>query len=199
MAVHNETSTGVTSNIAGLRRAMDAAQHPALLMVDTVSSLAAIDYRHDEWGVDVTVSGLAKRTDAAARPGLQRRQPEGAGSVEDVALAQSVLALGRDAGLNANGFFPYTPATNLLYGLREALAMLLDEGLENVFARHNRLAEATRRAVTAWELEIWAARSQLSTAVPPRRSCCRRASNEAAFAPSSSTASICRSAPDWAN
>jgi alanine-glyoxylate transaminase / serine-glyoxylate transaminase / serine-pyruvate transaminase len=157
LAVHNETSTGITSNIAALRRAMNDAQHPALLMVDAVSSLAAIDYRHDEWGVDVTVAGSQKGLmlppglgfNAVSQKALDAaktsRFPKGYWRWEDM-LAN-----------NANGFFPYTPATNLLYGLREALAMLREEGLPNVFQRHNRLAEATRRAVRAWDLEIWAA------------------------------------------
>jgi alanine-glyoxylate transaminase/serine-glyoxylate transaminase/serine-pyruvate transaminase len=157
MAVHNETSTGITSDIAALRRAIDDAKHPALLMVDAVSSLAAIDYRHDEWGVDVTVAGSQKGLmlppglgfNAVSAKALEAAKwskfPKGYWRWEDM-LAN-----------NANGFFPYTPATNLLYGLREALAMLREEGLANVFQRHNRLAEATRRAVRAWDLEIWAA------------------------------------------
>jgi alanine-glyoxylate transaminase/serine-glyoxylate transaminase/serine-pyruvate transaminase len=157
MAVHNETSTGITSHIAGLRRAMDDAGHPALLMVDAVSSLAAIDYRHDEWRVDVTVAGSQKGL--MLPPGLSFN------AVSPQALAASKHSKFRKGywrweemlALNANGFFPYTPATNLLYGLREALAMLREEGLPNVFLRHDRLAEAARRAVRAWDLEIWAA------------------------------------------
>jgi alanine-glyoxylate transaminase/serine-glyoxylate transaminase/serine-pyruvate transaminase len=160
LAVHNETSTGITSDIAAVRRAIDQAKHPALLMVDAVSSLAAIDYRHDEWGADVTVAGSQKGlmlppglgfnavSSKALKAAKTSQFPKGYWRWEDM-LAN-----------NANGFFPYTPATNLLYGLREALAMLREEGLDNVFARHNRLAEATRRAVRAWELEIWAANPQ---------------------------------------
>jgi alanine-glyoxylate transaminase/serine-glyoxylate transaminase/serine-pyruvate transaminase len=160
LAVHNETSTGITSDIAAVHRAIDQAKHPALLMVDAVSSLAAIDYRHDEWGVDVTVAGSQKGlmlppglgfnavSSKALKAAKTSQFPKGYWRWEDM-LAN-----------NANGFFPYTPATNLLYGLREALAMLREEGLDNVFARHNRLAEATRRAVRAWELEIWAANPQ---------------------------------------
>lgn len=153
--VHNETSTGVTSRIGEVRKAIDAAGHPALLLVDTISSLASIDYRHDEWGVDVTVSGSQKGL--MLPPGLSFN------AVSDKALAASKTAkLPRSywawddmLGPNAKGFFPYTPATNLLYGLREALTMLLEEeGLENVFARHDRHAEATRRAVRAWGLEL---------------------------------------------
>jgi alanine-glyoxylate transaminase/serine-glyoxylate transaminase/serine-pyruvate transaminase len=156
MAVHNETSTGITSDIAALRHAIDSAKHPALLMVDAVSSLAAIDYRHDEWGVDVTVAGSQK--------GLMLPPGLGFNAVSEKALEASKASKFPKGywrwadmlALNASGFFPYTPATNLLYGLREALAMLNEEGLANVFARHNRLAEATRRAVRAWDLEIWA-------------------------------------------
>jgi len=152
--VHNETSTGVTSRIAAVRAAIDAAGHPALYMVDTISSLASIDYRHDEWGVDVTVAGSQKGL--MLPPGLSFN------CVGEKALAASKAAkLPRSywsweemLASNKSGFFPYTPATNLLYGLREALAMLREEGLANVFARHARHAEATRRAVRAWGLEV---------------------------------------------
>jgi alanine-glyoxylate transaminase/serine-glyoxylate transaminase/serine-pyruvate transaminase len=154
--VHNETSTGVTSRIGEVRKAIDAAQHPALFMVDTISSLASIDYRHDEWGVDVTVGGSQKGL--MLPPGLSFN------ALSDKALAASKAAsLPRSywgweemIASGKNGYFPYTPATNLLYGLREALAMLEEEGLENVFARHQRHAEATRRAVRAWGLEVLA-------------------------------------------
>jgi alanine-glyoxylate transaminase/serine-glyoxylate transaminase/serine-pyruvate transaminase len=153
--VHNETSTGVTSRIGEARKAIDRAQHPALYMVDTISSLASIDYRHDEWGVDVTVAGSQKGL--MLPPGLSFN-----------AASDKALAASRSAKLprsywnwedmiasNKEGWFPYTPATNLLYGLRVALKMLLEEqGLENVFKRHDRHAEATRRAVRAWGLEI---------------------------------------------
>ncbi len=152
--VHNETSTGVTSRIPLVRQAIDAAAHPALLLVDTISSLGSIDYRHDEWGVDVTVAGSQKGL--MLPPGLSFN------AVSDKALAatkQSRLPKsfwGWEEMLAANrtGYFPYTPSTNLLYGLREALSMLQEEGLANVFARHDRHAEATRRAVRAWGLEI---------------------------------------------
>jgi alanine-glyoxylate transaminase/serine-glyoxylate transaminase/serine-pyruvate transaminase len=153
--VHNETSTGATSRIGEVRKAIDRAGHPALFMVDTISSLASIDYRHDEWGVDVTVAGSQKGL--MLPPGLSFN------AVSDKALAASKSArLTRSywswdemLGPNKSGFFPYTPATNLLYGLREALKMLVEEeGLENVFKRHDRHAEATRRAVRAWGLEI---------------------------------------------
>ena len=151
--VHNETSTGVVSNIYRIRQAMDAAGHPALLMVDTISSLASIDYRMDDWGVDVTVAGSQKGL--MLPPGLSFN------AVSDRALAASKNAKlpksywSWDDMLNANrsGFFPYTPATNLLYGLREAIAMLNEEGLDNVFARHTRHGAATRLAVEAWGLE----------------------------------------------
>ena len=152
--VHNETSTGVVSDIAAVRRAMDAARHPALLMVDTVSSLATMEYKHDEWGVDVTVSGSQKGL--MLPPGLSFN-----------ALSEKALAAAKTArstrsywrweemiGPNRSGFFPYTPATTLLYGLREALAMLHEEGLAHVFARHARHAAATRAAVGAWGLEV---------------------------------------------
>jgi len=152
--VHNETSTGVTSNITAVREAMNHAAHPALLMVDTISSLASIDYRHDEWGVDVTVSGSQK--------GLML--PPG---MSFTAISEKALAASKKSRFpksywrwddmlktNEKGFFPYTPATNMLYGLREAIAMLNEEGLEHVFARHDRHAEATRRAVNAWGLEV---------------------------------------------
>jgi alanine-glyoxylate transaminase/serine-glyoxylate transaminase/serine-pyruvate transaminase len=154
--VHNETSTGVASRIAEVRKSIDAAQHPALFMVDTISSLASIDYRHDEWGMDVTVAGSQKGL--MLPPGLSFN-----------AISDKALAAAKGAGLprsywawddmlasGKSGYFPYTPATNLLYGLREALAMLEEEGLENVFARHQRHAEATRRAVRAWGLEVLA-------------------------------------------
>ena len=153
--VHNETSTGVVSRIGEIRAAIDAAKHPALLMVDTISSLASIDYRHDEWGVDVTVGGSQK--------GLMLPPGLGFNAVSDKAMAASKTAkLTRSywdwqamMETGQTGFFPYTPGTNLLFGLREALKMLLDEeGLEHVFARHARHGEATRRAVAAWGLDI---------------------------------------------
>jgi alanine-glyoxylate transaminase/serine-glyoxylate transaminase/serine-pyruvate transaminase len=154
MAVHNETSTGVTSRIPLIREAIDRANHPALFMVDTISSLASIDYRHDEWGVDVTVAGSQK--------GLMLPPGISFNAVSDKALAASKTARlpraywrwDETITMNRQGYFPSTPATNLLYGLHEAIAMLREEGLPNVFARHQRHAEATRRAVRAWGLEI---------------------------------------------
>ena len=154
VVVHNETSTGVTSRIAELRRAMNGLRHPALLIVDTVSSLACMDYRHDEWEVDVSVCGSQKGL--MVPPGLSFN-----------AISEKALSANKSARLprsywswedmfeaNRAGFFPYTPATNLLYGLREALRMLQEEGLPNVFRRHQRHAEATRAAVRAWGLDI---------------------------------------------
>jgi alanine-glyoxylate transaminase/serine-glyoxylate transaminase/serine-pyruvate transaminase len=154
MVVHNETSTGVTSRIADIRKAIDSVTHPALFMVDVISSLGSIDFRHDEWGVDVTVAGSQKGL--MLPPGLSFN-----------AISAKALQAAKTATLPAsywrwqpminainNGYFPYTPATNLLYALRESLQMLHEEGLDNVFARHRRHAEATRRAVRAWGLEI---------------------------------------------
>jgi alanine-glyoxylate transaminase / serine-glyoxylate transaminase / serine-pyruvate transaminase len=154
LVVHNETSTGATSRLAEIRKAIDRARHPALLLVDAVSSLASIDLRQDEWGIDVTLSGSQKGL--MLPPGLSFN-----------AVSEKALAASRSARLpksywswepmlNANqtGFFPYTPATNLLYGLSEALRMLNEEGLANVFARHRRLAEATRAAVRGWGLDV---------------------------------------------
>jgi len=153
--VHNETSTGVTTRIPEVRAAIDAAKHPALLMVDVISSLASIDYRHDEWQVDVTVAGSQK--------GLMLPPGLGFNAVSDKAMAAGKTAKSTRsywdwqamAETSHTGFFPYTPATNLLFGLREALTMLLDEeGLPAVFRRHDRHAEATRRAVNGWGLEV---------------------------------------------
>src|SRR5215469_867248 len=154
LVVHNETSTGVTSRVAEIRRAMNRASHPALLLVDTISSLGSIDYRHDEWEVDVTVAGSQK--------GLMLPPGLGFNAVSDKALdASRTASLPKSfwnwkpvIDANANGYFPYTPATNLLYGLDESLRMLAEEGLPAVFARHARHAEATRAAVRAWGLEV---------------------------------------------
>ena len=152
--VHNETSTGVVSNIANIREAMDAAGHPALLMVDTISSLASIDYCMDEWGVDVTVAGSQKGL--MLPPGLSFNavSNKALAASKDAELKKSYWSWDDMLAANRSGFFPYTPATNLLYGLREAIAMLNDEGLENVFARHARHGAATRLAVETWGLGI---------------------------------------------
>jgi len=154
--VHNETSTGVTSRIAAVRKAIDAARHPALLMVDTISSLASIDYRHDEWGVDVTVGGSQKGL--MLPPGLSFNaiSDKALAACKSAKLPRSYWSWDEMLASGKAGYFPYTPATNLLYGLREALQMLEEEGLDNVLARHQRHAEATRRAVRAWGLEILA-------------------------------------------
>ncbi|MDH5555934.1 MAG: aminotransferase class V-fold PLP-dependent enzyme, partial [Alphaproteobacteria bacterium] len=153
--VHNETSTGATSDIAAVRKAIDGAGHPALLMVDTISSLASIDYRHDEWGVDVTVGGSQKGLMLPPGLGFNAVSAKAWKASEASTMPRSYWDWAEMRGPNGQGYFPYTPATNLLYGLREALKMLLDdEGLDNVFARHRRLAEATRRAVHGWGLEI---------------------------------------------
>jgi alanine-glyoxylate transaminase/serine-glyoxylate transaminase/serine-pyruvate transaminase len=152
--VHNETSTGATSRIGAIRKAIDAAGHPALYLVDTISSLASIDYRHDEWGVDVTVAGSQKGL--MLPPGLSfncvgEKARKASASAK---LPRAYWSWDEMLANNKTGYFPYTPATNLLYGLHESLQMLRDEGLSNVFARHARHAEATRRAVRAWGLEI---------------------------------------------
>jgi alanine-glyoxylate transaminase / serine-glyoxylate transaminase / serine-pyruvate transaminase len=154
LVIHNETSTGVTSRLPEIRAAIDAARHQTLLLVDAVSSLASIDVRHDDWGIDVTLSGSQKGL--MLPPGLSFN-----------AISEKALAASRSArsprsywswqpmlASNQSGYFPYTPSTNLLYGLREALRMLSEEGLQNVFTRHCRLAEAAREAVRAWGLEI---------------------------------------------
>ena len=156
LVLHNETATGIVSNIGKIRKAIDSAKHPALLLVDTISSLASIDYRHDEWKVDVTIAGSQKglllppglsfnaisqkALDAYSRSTMQKAYWDWKPMLEN----------------NKNGFFPYTPSTNLIFGLDEALNILMEEGLENVFKRHARLAEATRIAVKAWGLEILA-------------------------------------------
>jgi alanine-glyoxylate transaminase/serine-glyoxylate transaminase/serine-pyruvate transaminase len=152
--VHNETSTGVASNVAAVRRAMDRAGHPALLLVDTISSLASIDYRHDEWGVDVTVGGSQKGL--MLPPGLSFNAigEKALAASKSARLARSYWDWAPMLAANKTGFFPYTPATNLLYGLREAIVMLREEGLANVFARHARHGEAARCAVRAWGLDL---------------------------------------------
>ena len=154
--VHNETSTGCTSRIDEVRRAMDRAGHPALLFVDTISSLASIDYRHDEWGVDVTVGCSQKGLMLPPGLGLNAISAKALAASKEARLPRAYWNWEPMIADNKNGFFPYTPATNLLYGLREALRMLLEEGLDTVFSRHKRHAEATRRAVKAWNLEILA-------------------------------------------
>jgi len=151
--VHNETSTGCVSPIAKIRKAIDAAGHPALLMVDTISSLASIDYRHDEWGVDVTVGGSQKGLMLPPGLSVNAVSAKALKASETAKLPRSYWSWEDMAGPNANGYFPYTPATNLLYGLVEAVKMLHEEGLDNVFARHQRHGRAARKAVAAWGLE----------------------------------------------
>ncbi|MNR87782.1 Soluble hydrogenase 42 kDa subunit [compost metagenome] len=152
--VHNETSTGVTSNIAAVRKAIDAAQHPALLLVDTISGLASADYRHDEWGVDVTVSGSQKGLMLPPGISFNAVSKKAIEASKTAKLPRAFWGWTEIIEMNKSGYWPYTPNTNLLYGLNEALDMILDEGLDNVFARHNRLAAACRLAVEAWGLEV---------------------------------------------
>ena len=152
--VHNETSTGAMSDVARVRKSIDDTGHNALLMVDTISSLASSDFRHDEWGVDVTVSGSQKGL--MLPPGLSFNaiSKKAIGAHKKAALPRSYWDWGEQIEANSVGAFPYTPATNLLYGLNEAIAMLKEEGLDNVFSRHKRHAEATRLAVQTWGLEV---------------------------------------------
>ena len=152
--VHNETSTGVTSDIAAVRRAIDSAGHPALLLVDTISSIGAIDFRHDEWGADVTVGSSQKGL--MLPPGLSFNavSAKAVAASKDARLPRAYWAWDEIIAANTRGFWPTTPSTNLLYGLSAALDQMLAEGLDNVFARHDRHAEATRRAVRGWGLEI---------------------------------------------
>lgn len=154
MVVHNETSTGATSRIAEIRSAIDGAGHPALFMVDTISSLGSIDFRHDEWGVDVTVGCSQKGLMLPPGLGFNAVSEKATAASKSAKLPRSYWSWEPVIEANRKGFFPYTPATNLLYGLREAIRMLEQEGLQNVFDRHSRHAEATRRAVRAWGLEI---------------------------------------------
>ena len=152
--VHNETSTGVTSDIAAVRRAIDAAGHPALLLVDTISGLASADYRHDEWGVDVTISGSQKGLMLPPGISFNALSPKALAASRSARLPKAFWAWDEIVEMNRTGYWPYTPNTNLLYGLAEAMDMILEEGLDNVFARHLRLSAACREAVRAWGLEI---------------------------------------------
>jgi alanine-glyoxylate transaminase/serine-glyoxylate transaminase/serine-pyruvate transaminase len=154
LVVHNETSTGVTSRLKEIRAALDAAGHDALLLVDAVSSVASIDLRHDEWGIDVTLAGSQKGL--MLPPGLSFNaiSEKALAASRSARLARSYWSWDTMIASNQSGFFPYTPSTNLLYGLREALRMLAEEGLDQVFARHCRLGDATRAAVRAWGFEI---------------------------------------------
>jgi alanine-glyoxylate transaminase / serine-glyoxylate transaminase / serine-pyruvate transaminase len=152
--LHNETSTGCLSPVNEIRQAIDAAGHPALLMVDTISSLASTDYRHDEWGVDVTIGGAQKGLMLPPGMSFNAVSDKALAAAKTSKLTKSFWSWEDMLTMNKQGFFPYTPATNMLYGLNVAIDMLHEEGLDNVFARHDRLAEATRRAVRAWGLEI---------------------------------------------
>ncbi len=152
--VHNETSTGTTSSVADVRKAMDGIRHPALLMADCVSSLASIDYRHDEWGVDVAVASSQKGLMLPPGLAFNAVSAKALSASKSARLPRAFWSWDDQLALNASGYFPYTPATPMLYGLAEAVDMLHEEGLENVFARHHKIAEATRRAVRTWGLEI---------------------------------------------
>jgi alanine-glyoxylate transaminase/serine-glyoxylate transaminase/serine-pyruvate transaminase len=165
LVVHNETSTGVTSRLAEIRRAIDQAKHPALLLVDAVSSLGSIDVRHDEWGLDVTLAGSQKGLMLPPGLAFNAVSAKALSASKDARLPRAYWAWDAMLAANANGFFPTTPATNLMFGLREALRMLVEEGLPRVFARHRRLAEAARAAVRAWNLEILCERDDEFSAV----------------------------------
>jgi alanine-glyoxylate transaminase / serine-glyoxylate transaminase / serine-pyruvate transaminase len=163
--VHNETSTGVTSNIAAVRKAIDAAKHPALLMVDTISGLGSADYRHDEWGVDVTISGSQKGLMLPPGMSFNVASPKAIEVSKTAKLPKSFWAWDEIIELNKTGYWPYTPNTNLLYGLSEACEMLLGQGLDNVFARHQRWGEGVRAAVKGWGLQIQCADAALYSPV----------------------------------
>jgi alanine-glyoxylate transaminase/serine-glyoxylate transaminase/serine-pyruvate transaminase len=173
MIVHNETSTGVTSDVAAIRRAIDRARHPALYLVDAISSLGATDLRHDEWGIDVTIAGAQKGLMLPPGLGFNAISAKALAAAKTAKLPRAYWDWQPMIAAGETGFFPFTPATNMIFGLREAVAMLEEEGLDNVFARHERLAEATRRAVAAWGLDTMCAvprsRSNALTAVlmPP--------------------------------
>jgi alanine-glyoxylate transaminase/serine-glyoxylate transaminase/serine-pyruvate transaminase len=163
--VHNETSTGVTSDIAAVRAAIDAAKHPALLMVDTISGLVCADYRHDEWGVDVAISGSQKGLMLPPGISFNAVSPRALEAMKSATLPRSFWAWDEILESNKTGYWPYTPSTNLLYGLSEALDMIAAEGLENVFARHQRWAAGVRSAVNAWGLPIQCADAKLYSPV----------------------------------
>ncbi len=154
LVVHNETSTGITSNVEEVRWAIDAASHPALLMVDAISSLGSIDYRHDEWGIDVTICASQKGLMLPPGIGINAVSVRALAAAQSATFAKSYWDWGAVIKMNERGFFPYTPPTHLLYGMDVALDLLLQEGLDNVFSRHHRLAEATRAAAAAWGLDF---------------------------------------------
>jgi len=173
MVVHNETATGVTSDIAGVRRAIDAARHPAMLYVDAVSSLGSIEFRMSEWGVDLAVTGSQKGLMLPAGLGIVCASARALEAAKTARCPRVFFDFGDMQRTNAEGYFPYTPALSLLYGLRAALDMLFEEGVDNVFARHARLAEGVRRAVHAWGLETccreprWHSNTVTAVMVPP--------------------------------
>ena len=170
---HNETATGVTSDVVGIRRALNETRHPALLMVDGVSSIASIDFRMDEWGVDLAVTGSQKGFMLPAGLGIVCASQKALGLYEQAKLPRVFFDFGDMRKANTTGYFPYTPSLPMLYGLKESIAMLLEEGLENVYARHHRLAEGTRLAVKAWGLELcarapkWNSDTVTAIMVPP--------------------------------
>ncbi len=163
--VHNETSTGVTSDIAAVRRAIDAAGHPALLMVDTISGLGSADYRHDEWGVDVSISGSQKGLMLPPGIGFNALSPKAQAAAKQSTLPKAYWAWDEIVEMNQSGYWPSTPNTNLLYGLSESLDMILEQGLDAVFARHQRWAEGVRSAVRAWGLPIQCADPEVCSPV----------------------------------
>ena len=163
--LHNETSTGALSDIAAIRKAIDAAKHPALYMVDTISSLASVDYRHDEWGVDVTISGSQKGLMLPPGLGFNALSPRAIDASKSAKLPRSFWAWDEIIETNKTGYFPYTPSTNLLYGLSEALEMIEAEGLENIFARHKRWSSGVRGAVDAWGLPVQCADAELHSPI----------------------------------
>ena len=173
MVVHNETATGVTSDVAAVRRAIDAARHPALLYVDGVSSIGSIDFRMDEWGVDLAITGSQKGLMLPAGLGLVCASPKAVAAMKDATCRRAYFDFADQMRAPATGYFPYTPALPLLYGLREALAILREEGLDNVHARHRRLANGAREAVKAWGLKLcakepkWHSDTVTAIMVPP--------------------------------
>jgi len=156
LATHNETSTGVTSDIAGVRKALDAAGHPALLFVDGVSSIASLEFRMDDWGVDASISGSQKGFMLPAGAAILAFSQKALKASETTTYPRAFLSLKDQINSNKDGYTPYTPSTPMLHGLRKSLDLLLEEGMENVYARHHRLAEGVRRAVAAWGLKICA-------------------------------------------
>lgn len=179
MVVHNETATGVTSDIAGVRRAMDEAKHPALLYVDGVSSVGSIDFRFSEWGVDLAVTGSQKGLMMPAGLGIVCASPKALAAEKTAKCPRVFFSFADMRRANVDGYFPYTPSLPLLYGLRESLAMLFEEGLHNVFARHARLAAGVRAAVGGWGLQTccraprWHSNTVTAVVVPPTANAAR--------------------------